>query len=142
MSRVRVLGLDPGERRIGVALSDPTGVFAQPLETIATRGLHSRAALARIGEITKSYAVERIVVGLPLHMDGHEGPEAEQVRRFALRLTEALELEVELVDERWSSLEAERVLRDAGVRGPRRRGRVDRIAASLLLQTWLDRRLP
>ncbi|MFQ5699561.1 MAG: Holliday junction resolvase RuvX [Myxococcota bacterium] len=137
-----MLGIDPGERRIGVAVSDPQGVFAQPLETLETRGLQSRKTLAKLHEIAKTYAVERIVVGLPRHMDGREGPEAERVRSFAARLTQLSNLEVELIDERWTSLEARRLLRDSGVRARKQRGRIDRIAASLLLQTWLDRRGP
>jgi putative Holliday junction resolvase len=157
---VRTLALDPGERRIGVAITDPTGTLPQPLETIETRGLESPAALERIAEIVEKYGVGRIVIGLALHMDGREGEQARSARSFGARLAQALGVEVEFIDERWSSLEAERSIRASEERGsprsdgrrargghPRARkerarqekGRVDRVAATLLLGTWLER---
>ncbi len=136
---VRTLALDYGERRIGVAISDPTGAIAQPLETLAgTAG--GRDALERIAELVRTYEVTCVVVGLPLHMDGRAGPEAERARAFGERVRKRAGVEVEYLDERWTSLEAERALEEAGVSERKRRGRVDPIAAALLLRTWLERR--
>ena len=138
---MRVLGLDPGERRIGVAVSDPTGTLAQPLEVIVRRG-RSSEHLDRIAELVKEYKVVRIVVGLPLHMDGRAGAEAEAARRFGAAVAARTGLPVDFVDERWTTLEAERTLRALGSRAGRVRERADAVAASLLLRTWLDRRRP
>jgi putative Holliday junction resolvase len=136
---VRILGLDYGERRIGVAISDPTGSFAQPLETIATpRG--DADGLARVAELVKTREVGQIVLGLPLHMSGRAGPEAERVRAFGARVSTLTGVPVDYVDERWTSREAERVLDEGGVSKKKQRGRVDPIAAALLLRTWLERR--
>ncbi len=135
---MRTLALDYGERRIGVAISDPTGVVAQPLETIATpRG--DAEALARIAEIAKVREVGQIVIGLPLHMSGRAGPEVDRVRAFGARVHALTGVPVDYQDERWTSLEAERALDDAGVSRKKQRGRVDPIAAALLLRTWLER---
>jgi putative Holliday junction resolvase len=138
---VRTLGLDYGERRVGVAISDPTGAFAQPLETIATpRG--DADALARVAELVKTREVVQIVLGLPLHMSGRAGPEAERVRAFGARVAALTGVPVDYVDERWSSREAERVLDEVGMSRKKQRGRVDPIAASLVLRTWLEMRRP
>ena len=136
---VRTLALDYGERRIGVAISDPTGVIAQPWETIAaTAG--GRDALERIAELVRANEVGQIVVGLPLHMNGSSGPEAERARAFGERVRARAGVAVDYLDERWTSLEAERALDEAGVKRRDQRGRVDPIAAALLLRTWLERR--
>ena len=133
--RVRTLALDYGERRIGVALSDPTGAIAQPLETIDAR----KGALERIAELVVKHEVGQIVVGLPLHMDGRAGPEAERARAFGEKVRARANVPVDYLDERWTSREAERVLEEGGVRKKNQRGRVDPIAAALLLRTWLAR---
>jgi putative Holliday junction resolvase len=132
---VRILALDYGQRRIGVALSDPGGVVAQPLETVEAG---PKKALARIAELVREYGITRIVVGLPVHMDGHEGVEAGEARAFGASVQSATSVPVEFLDERWTTLQADRALREAGVRGENRRGKRDRVAAALLLQTWLD----
>jgi len=136
---MRTLALDPGERRVGVAITDPTGTVCQPFETIRTRGLASPALLERIVEIVETHEVGQIVIGLPVHMDGREGSGAEAARSFGSAVAAATGAPVDFVDERWSTLEAERLLREAGARGKRDKGRVDRIAASLLLETYLAR---
>jgi putative pre-16S rRNA nuclease len=133
-SGVRTLALDYGERRIGVAISDAAGVIAQPLETIEGN------ALERIAELVRSHDVEQIVVGLPLHMSGRAGPEAERARAFGERVRARAGVAVDYLDERWTSLEAERALDEAGVRRKKQRGKVDPIAAALLLRTWLEQR--
>ncbi len=135
---MRTLALDYGEARIGVAISDSLGMLAQPLETIVTkRG--DAAALSRIAEIVATREVGQIVIGLPLHMDGRAGPEVERTNAFGERVRKRTGVPVEYLDERWTSREAERMLDDSGVSRKKQRGRVDPIAASLLLSTWLER---
>ncbi len=136
---MRTLALDYGEARIGVAISDPTGRVAQPLETIVTRA-GDAAALVRIAEIVKTREVGQIVIGLPLHMSGRKGPEVERTCAFGERVRRHTGVPVDYLDERWTSREAVRSLDEAGVSRKKQRGRVDPIAASLLLRTWLELR--
>jgi len=123
-----------------VAVSDPTGVFAEPLETLEHRGLGDRRLLDRIEACALEYEIGRIVIGLPLHMNGSRGPEAERAERFGARVAERTKLPVEFVDERWTTLEAERAFQSLGVRKTRRKQQVDAVAASLILRTYLERR--
>jgi putative Holliday junction resolvase len=135
------MALDYGERRVGVAVTDPTGILAQPLETIEC-GPKRPSPLGRLQELVSELSVERIVVGLPLHMDGREGEQADRARAFGERVRERTGVEVEYLDERWTSREAERVLAPAGssrARQKQRKSRVDPVAAALLLSTWLER---
>lgn len=131
-----IMGIDPGGKRIGIALSDPTGFLASPLKV-----LH-RTTLARdldaLRRVAQENDVERVVVGFPIHMSGQEGDEAERARNFAAELEVALGLPVELVDERLSSVEAERQLSESRVRRGRWRERLDAIAAAVVLQGYLD----
>ena len=131
-----VLGLDYGTRRIGLAVSDPEGHFAFPAGALERRG--RQKDLAALADVIQERGVRRIVLGLPLHMDGSAGEMAEAVRAFAGHLERATGLPVELLDERWTTSEAERALRESG--GRRRRGDVDAVAATILLRTWLERR--
>ncbi len=131
-----VLGLDYGTRRIGLAVSDAEGTFAFPAGAIERQGLEKD--LAALADVIQERGVRRIVLGLPLHMDGRAGDMAEAVRTFAGHLERATELPVELLDERWTTLQAERALRELG-RRRRRRGDVDAVAATILLRTWLER---
>ncbi len=135
---MRILALDFGERRIGVAVTDPMGILAQPLETLERRPAPSRAHLDRIAELALEYRAAKIVVGLPLHMDGHAGPEVEAARAFGLEVEARTGVPVDYLDERWTTREAERTLRELGVRGRKRR-RLDPVAASLILRTYLER---
>ena len=135
---MRVLGLDLGSKRIGVALSDPEGAIASPLTTLERKG--GVRDLAALTELVRAHEVGEIVVGLPLHMDGRRGPEAEAAKRFARSLAEATGLPVDTLDERWTTVEAERALRESGRRGKKRRAVIDAVAASILLRTWLERR--
>lgn len=130
---MRTLGIDLGDKRVGLALSDEDGSFASPLQVLERTG--DRAVIADIARIVRDKEVGAIVVGLPLHMDGREGPEAERARVFAARLADRTKRPVELWDERWSTIAAERAMREG--RG-RRRGPVDHVAAALLLQAFLD----
>lgn len=135
---MRVLGLDLGTRRIGVALSDPDGVVASPLTTLERCG--GARDLDAVGALVREHEVGEIVVGLPLHMDGRRGPEAEAAKRFAAELRGALGVPVGTLDERWTTVEAERALRESGRKGRKRRAVVDAVAASILLRTWLAQR--
>ena len=132
----RLLGLDLGQRRIGVALSDPYGILASPLSTIELddpdRGQEKVRALVL------EHGVRRVVVGLPLLLDGNEGEEAQRVQAWVGRLRPLLEVPVELWDERLSSAAAERALLESGMRRGRRRQHVDAVAAALILQNYLD----
>jgi len=136
---VSVLGIDLGKKRIGLAISDESERIALPAGIIESRGRSKD--LAAIRSLVAERGVRRIVVGLPLHMDGRAGPEAAAARAFATALAGELGLPVETLDERWSTVEAERTLRETGQSGrKRRKGAADTLAATLLLRTYLDRR--
>ena len=135
------MALDYGESRVGVAVTDPTGVIAQPLASIE-HGPRRGALLPRLEQLLREYEVERVVVGLPLHMDGSSSEQAERTRAFGSRLAERTQLPVEYLDERWTSVEAKRALGPAGSsrrRQRRKREQVDSVAAAILLRTWLER---
>ena len=134
-----VLGVDLGRKRIGLAISDPSERVALPAGMIESRG---RAAdLAALGSLARERGVERIVVGLPLHMSGRAGPEAAAARAFAKALETESGIPVDVLDERWSTVEAERTLRETGQsRRKRKPGAADTLAATLLLRTFLERR--
>ena len=133
----RILSVDWGERRIGLAVSDPTGLIATGLETVVVRTLEQ--ALARIAALAAEHEVERIVVGLPLLMSGRAGTAAETATRFAAALAEKSGLPVETYDERLTSAMSERRLREVGVRTGHQRARVDQGAAVALLESYLMR---
>jgi putative Holliday junction resolvase len=133
----RILGLDLGSRRIGIALSDSELPIAFPEGVLERKGLQKD--LAALRTLARERGVTRIVVGLPIHMSGRRGPEAEAAEAFARALGEATGLPVELQDERWTTREATRALRATGGGGRGRRGQVDAVAASLLLRAYLER---
>lgn len=133
----RILALDLGSKRIGLAVSDPLGVTAQGLPTL--KRTNRRADLVRLRELVDAYGVERVVVGHPLHLKGYASARAEEAERFAEWLRRDLRLPVELFDERLTTVEAERLLREAGASRRQRREAADQIAAQLILQTYLDR---
>ncbi len=132
----RVLAVDYGTHRIGLAISDPLGSFAIPLETIPNRG--DTAAAAAVLDRARARGAARIIVGLPRNMNGSEGASAAGARRFAERLG-AAGLPVELWDERLTTKQAEQSLIESGRRRAERRELVDMVAAQQLLQSWLDR---
>ena len=132
----RSVGLDVGERRIGVAVSDGLGLTAQPLCVVERQSL--KADIAAIQRALADYAVATVVAGLPLEMNGNEGPQAERVRKFCVRLEQETGLAITYQDERLTSVQSERLLESAGVRRERRRGLLDKMAAALILQAWLD----
>lgn len=134
------MGIDFGERRIGLALSDPTGTLASPLETVQRR-LGKRPPLTRLETIARQNDVDRLVVGLPLDLQGNETDWCADVRAMGDRLAERLEVPVEYVDERMTSVRAERQIRSSDLPKSKReeKGRIDAGAAALILQAWLDR---
>jgi putative holliday junction resolvase len=134
---VRVLGVDLGGRRIGVALSDGAGVVATPYETI-DRGADRAADHRRIAAAVAETGAELVVVGLPRSLDGSLGPAARLVLDEVDELARHLDVAVETVDERLSTVTAERSLREQGRRGRAKRAVVDQVAATVILQTWLD----
>jgi putative Holliday junction resolvase len=134
--RMRILGLDYGSRRIGVAICDELGMTAQGVATIARK--NREADLGAIGDLVRRHGVEQIVIGYPLRLDGSEGIQCEKINRFIRRLEARLSLPVIRWDETLSTKEAEELLRQGGVRWEKRREIVDRVAASIILQGYLD----
>ena len=129
------LGVDPGDARIGIARSDPTGFLATPVETVR-RG---KGDLRRIARLAAEHEAVEVVVGLPRSLSGGEGPAAVKTRAWAATLAAVLApLQVRLVDERLTTLSAEAMLRDRGVKGRERRAVVDQAAAVVILQQALD----
>lgn len=132
----RVLALDVGERRIGVAMSDATGTLAAPLTTL--NGRVRDRAIAQIAALVHEHSVDDVVVGWPLNMNGEAGPQAQHVRLFADALEAVIGRAVALFDERLTTVVAEQILREMGLRPEKRRERIDEVAASVILQDYLD----
>ncbi|MDD7306334.1 MAG: Holliday junction resolvase RuvX [Peptoniphilaceae bacterium] len=134
----RIMGLDVGDKTIGVALSDPLFISAQPLETI--RRSKASKDIDRLLEIIKQQEVSTIVVGLPKNMNNTIGPQSMKVISFVDLLKKRTDIEIIYQDERMTTLQSERVLIDMNVRRENRKKYIDKIAASFILQTYLDRR--
>lgn len=135
------MGLDLGSKTCGVALSDTTGSLATGLEIIRReKENHLRKTLARIEEIIVEYGVKHIVLGLPLNMDGTEGERAKLSRDFKDKLERRTGLPVTLMDERLTTVEADEIMADNGIKGKDKKKYVDMIAASVILQDYLDNR--
>lgn len=134
------MGLDVGNRRIGVALSDGLGLTAQPLLTLVRK--KPREDLRSLARLARRYGCQEIVVGNPLHLSGEEGRQAEKTQAFARLLGEETKLPVHLWDERLTTLEAHRILYEAGRPRSEHREVVDQVAATLILQDFLDTRRP
>ncbi len=138
----RILGLDFGSKTVGVAVSDPLFLTAQALETISRNSENKlRRTLARIGEIISEYEVSRIVLGYPINMDGTEGERCSKTREFSETLTHRFGLPVTLVNEQLSTVEADEILGDMEVKKKDRKKYIDKIAAAIILQEYLDNRL-
>ena len=136
---MRLLGLDYGEKYVGVAVSDPSGILASPLESVYRKEENKlRKTYARIEEIVREYGVEKIIVGLPKNMNNTEGDSAAHCREFTANVERRTGLPVVLWDERLSSISANRVLMETGVRRENRKEVIDKIAASIILQNYLD----
>src|SRR5262245_3760668 len=134
----RILAIDYGSRRMGLAISDPLGITAQGLETLQRR--NKRADFAHLERVLRDYEVREIVLGYPLRMSGEAGAQSEKVTRFGEELRQRFNLPVHLWDERLTSAEANRLLRDAEVSIEQRTRAVDRMAAVLILQSFLQAR--
>jgi putative Holliday junction resolvase len=134
---VRSLALDIGEKRVGVAVSDRSGRVATPVRVLGADQLGSAGGLRALVD---EYEPASFVIGLPLSMDGTEGPQAARVRVVAEGLGDRFGLPVEYVDERLTSVEVSRAMREAGLSERDQRGKRDAVAAALMLQTWLDAR--
>ena len=134
---MRILAVDWGERRIGLAVSDPSGTIASPLETLVVRG--EADAIERVAAVAVAEEAESIVVGLPLLLSGERGEAALAAEAFAARLAERTALPVETYDERLTSALGERLLRESGTRRKRDKGQLDQSAAVMLLDSFLMR---
>jgi len=134
---VRVLGLDVGEKRIGIAISDPLGWTAQSLKTLERRNIKSD--IEEIIKIIEQHKVEKLVVGLPKNMNGTIGESGQKVMNFCNKLLEKINIEIIYEDERLTTMAAEKILIDADISRKKRKGIVDALAATFILQTYLDR---
>jgi putative Holliday junction resolvase len=136
----RILALDVGKKRIGLAVSDPLGITAQGLPTLQRTRI--REDLDAIDRLCREYAVRLLLIGQPLHMSGHESRQAVYTREFAERLSERTQVPLKFLDERLTTVQAERVLRESGISIGKRAMAVDKLAAVLLLQSYLDAGAP
>lgn len=136
--RGRVLALDVGARRIGVAVSDPLHITAQGLDTIQRK--NKRTDFAQLESVIRQYAVVELVVGYPLRLSGEVGIQAEKMILFAAELEKHFQIPIHLWDERLTSTEANRILREAEISTQKRAKAVDRMAAVLILQSWMETR--
>ncbi|MCS6839403.1 MAG: Holliday junction resolvase RuvX [Roseiflexus sp.] len=130
------MALDVGERRIGIALSDPTRTLAAPLTTI--RAEPRAAALKRIATLIREHEVTALVIGLPLTMSGNVGPQATLVQQFADELRQMIEIPLYFIDERLTTAAAERMMLELNLKPEQRKARIDEVAASIILQDFLD----
>lgn len=133
---MRILAIDHGTTRMGIALSDELRIIAQPLEYLPAEPL--AAFLDRLGQIVREKEVSLVLVGMPRNMDGSYGPAAEKVREFVAALKEALTVPIRTWDERLTSAQANRIMTQSGVRREKRRENVDSMSAAILLQSFLD----
>ena len=136
---VRALGIDPGSKRIGIAVSDRSGTIASPL-TVLQRSRSRQHDLQQIAALVRDEEAEVVVVGLPLNMDGSHGRAAQLAIDEARRLATVVGVPVEMHDERRTTVSADRSMLEAGLDAPARRQRVDKVAAAIMLQSWLDGR--
>lgn len=133
---MRVLGLDIGDKYIGVAISDELGMFAQPLMRIERTS--NKDAYAEIEKLINEYELCDVVVGLPINMNNTLGPQSEKVRKFAEKIKNKFKVNLIYIDERMTTISAQRVLIEGSVRRENRKKYIDKIAASYILQTYLD----
>lgn len=138
---MRIMGLDYGAKTIGVAVTDPSGLIAQPLRTIfREREGKLRRSLQEIAALVSELSVERIVIGLPLNMDETEGERAEKAREFAALLAKRVLVPIEWVDERLTTIAAREILDESGVPREEQKRMIDQVAAQLILETWKSRK--
>ena len=135
---MRILGIDYGNVRVGLAVSDPTGLIAGGIGIVKISGMNN--AVEQIVGVIAERQIESVVLGLPLNMDGSEGPSASKIRAFASKLNEKLpDLPIEYIDERRSSILAADYMTETGTFGKKRKESVDTLSAQIILQTYLDR---
>jgi putative Holliday junction resolvase len=132
----RVLALDLGEKRIGVAVSDALNIIAQPIGIIERKGI--RNDLRKIRELAQEHNAGRVIVGLPLNMDGTEGKSANLAIDFVNKVKKEIPIEVEMIDERLTTAQGERIFLEADISRKKRKKNLDKIAAQLILQNYLD----
>lgn len=137
---MRILGLDFGSRRVGVAISDPTGKMAQPLTVIERKTRD--ADIIAISKLIDEYKVDEIVVGIPVSMTGELGPQAQVVLEYIDRLKETIKVPIQTWDERLTTALAERALLESEVKRGRRKEVIDKVAAAAMLQSYLDSKRP
>jgi len=133
---MRILALDVGEKRIGVALSDALNLIAQGLETI--KRANDKETLIKIKELIKQHDVGKVIIGMPLNMDGSKGPSARSMEDFISLMKKDIGVDVEVIDERLTTAQGERMLLEADVSRKKRKRSIDKIAAQLILQTYLE----
>lgn len=133
----RYLGLDLGTKTIGVSISDPLLTFANGLVTIKRTSIDED--MEKLEEIIKEYNINKIIIGLPLNMDGSKGPSAQRVLSFVDLFKKRIDIDIEYEDERLTTVSAEKVLIENKVRREKRKDHIDKIAASLILQSYLDK---
>jgi putative Holliday junction resolvase len=136
---MRAVGIDLGEKRIGVAISDSSGSLATPYEVVARTGSRDQDH-RRIRAIVEEVEAEILVVGLPLSLDGSEGKAAQGARKEAEAIQQTILIPIEMHDERFTTVEAERILKEQGLNAAERRKVVDKVAAAILLQAWMEGR--
>jgi putative Holliday junction resolvase len=137
---MRTLALDIGKRRIGVAVSDPLGMVARPVQTV--RSVSLNVDVARVTEIARDLEAELIVVGDPIHMSGDPGTMSNRAHKFGEMLAEVSGLPVDYCDERLTTVEAQRILQDSGVPPKKARQQIDAVAAAVILQSYLNTKKP
>lgn len=135
---MRILGLDVGEKRVGVAISDELGLIAQGIDVIERKNDGKDKDIDRICKIISDYKVTKIVAGLPKNMNGTLGPSGTAVKKYATKLQNTSGIEVDFWDERLTTVAAERTLLEADVSRKKRKGVIDKLAAVLILQNYLD----
>ena len=135
---MRILGIDYGEKRIGLAISDPLGFTAQGLETLLNRG--SKQVIQELSKICREREVDEIVIGLPINMNGSKGPKAEQVLKLVPVLEKEINIPIKTWDERLTSRQADRLMIEEGLSRERQKQNSDRLAATLILQGYLESR--
>ncbi len=133
---MRVMGIDYGDVRVGLALSDPTGFLAGGIGNVTIKGMND--AVEKVCEKIKETGAEKIVLGLPVNMNGTYGDKAEKIKAFANKLTDASGLEVEFIDERRTTIMAHGFMNETGTHGKKRKDSVDTLSAQIILQTYLD----
>ena len=136
---MRIMGLDYGSKTVGVAISDEMMITAQPIETIVRERTNKlRKTFQRLEELIGEYEVEKLVIGKPLNMNGTEGEMVQMMRSFSDELSRRTGLEIVEVDERLTTSEADRILKETGVAISGRKEHIDKMAAAIILQTYLD----